>query len=496
MNLHKARTDLFDTTFVLGRFRQNAALKQLAASPETGALDILVSALEQGVRAGKIQAILLTREDQPAIDHLWRIWSAGRSQGLASVLSRKGAPSRNPALLELSHLKLGKITNLAQDRAGMRRVFALFTDPDPDVKRNLLTYAEGLPATEESADELYGVWLHHDADSLAQIIRRQGRRPSNPALDALFLLLDSRVEEYLALENERGELFQEAYIMAAEAQRLRLNDVVLQSGNRRLADAYEVAMSGRDDFSSDLVIKAKKTAEDDQGLFAATRYMTLPGLLDLCGRWAANGWRPAPARERDLVERAVAACARAGDVETAVDVSTPAGTQDLFDCWRGEQHSDQDLLAGLGHADPFVRMRSLYLGGLRNILPAGRLDQAAKSPDWPERMVVRLLQPSDTAGQDHVHWVNGTAGGGELLTAPVDCTPEDLEHFGQILYRIPEQASGFAGRYRALTQVLHAFQSIHAVGRIVVEDDDGAREQGDIQVGEMADAPADVDFSR
>jgi len=437
---------------------------------------------------------VIRRQGRGNLDLLWQHWAKVRSVKLGAILREKGVPAGDEAIRILSLLKLGRSSDVPMDRGGMRKVFDLLGDTDPDVKKGVAVYAGMLPVTEEAADAIYGVWLKFGSPDLEAVIRSQDRKPSNPSLEALFLLLDNQVQKYLALENEQGERFQEAYALATESFRKRLNDVVLKSGNRRLADAYEKALAGRSDFSSDLFIKARTTAGDDPGLFEATKYMTLTGLLDLCKRWAENGWRPPEERQRKLVERAVAAYPRVGSPEIAADAPAPAGTSDLFVSLRKQNLGDREIIAGLDDPGPFVRMRSLYLGAMRNLLPAGRLERAVQGADWPERLAARLSQMGAASGKDHVEWVNTCAGSGELLTAPVNCTPDEYEYFGRILHATPATAGEFAGRYRALTEILHAFQSVHAAGRIVVGDDDSAQERGAVQMVDVEDAPGDVEF--
>jgi hypothetical protein len=468
--------------------------KRTLIDPSLETIDILLIALEKGYESEVVSNLLLSVKDPAKTDHLWATWSKSRSEKLENVLKKKNAPASDETNRVLSLLKIGRTDDVPRDRGGMRKAFQLLGDRDKEVQKRVVDYASLLPRTEDAADEIYGAWLKFESEPLASVIRSQDQKPSNPSLEALFFLLENKVKEYLTLENERGERFQEAFAMAPESFREKLNNVVLKSGSRRLTDAYEKAMAARGDLSSDLVINARKTAGDDNGLFEAAKYMTLTGLLDLCKRWTDNKWRPTEPRYRALVERAVTAYTQVGDLNIATDTPAPEGTVDLFDAFQNDTLNDKQILEGLDDPDPFIRMRSVYLGVLRNLLPAGRLEKAAQSQDWPERLAAKLSHQVTTTEKDPVTWVNGCTGSGGLLTAPVNCTPEEYDYFGQILHKTPLTASGFAAKYRALTEILHAFQSVHAAGGIVAGDDDSAMEPEALQMTEVEDAPDDIEF--
>ena len=487
MDLKQAKDNLFSTTPLLSYFKQNSALKYLAETNETGAIDILVEALDLGHQAKKIVEILLAQKEQERVNRLWQLWAQGRSPKLGEILKGKGVPAVGD-LQVLSLLKLNRLGELPMDRGSVRRVLALLGDPDPDVQQGVISYAGLLPMTEQSADDIFGAWLKFDSTPLAEVIGRQRCKPSNPSMEALFLLVTNQVPSYLALENEEGERFQEAYALATEPLRKRLNDVVLKSGHRQLADAYEKALAGKSDFNRDLLVRARTTAGDDAGLFEDTQYMTISGLLDLCKLWSENGWRPQDPRHCDLVERAIAAYPQVGSLEITVDAPVPPGTTDLFDSFRKQNLSDKEISAGLDATDPFTRMRSLYLGAQRDLLPPGRLAKAAQSEDWPERLVARLFKLDEGQGQDHVSWVNTCTGSGELLTAPVKCNPEEYDYFGRLLKATAKADSGIAGRYRALLEILQAFQSVHG-GGLEVGDDDGTDVIGAVEVTKFEEAP-------
>ncbi len=488
MNLQEATAQLADTTFLLGRFRQNAALKFLAETEDIAAIAILVKALEGGHHSGKISTILLAEQRQDQVDELWRLWAQSRSSGLGSILRKKDLDARDPELQRLSLLKLNRPAEIGQDRASVRRTLALLGDPDPEVQQAVAAYGGLLQADDDNGDEIYAAWLKHDSAPLAEQIRRCNHKPTNPAMEALFLLLHQQVEPYLALENEQGERFQEAYTLADEAMRQRLNEVVLLSGNPRLTQAYERALSGGSGFDLDLFLRALKTANNESGLLEASRHMTLPGLLDLCQRWSENGWRPEDPRTAALVERALAGFAQVGDLELRVEANTPPGTVDLFEYWRRQNPGDEELRAGLDQEDPFLRARSLYLGSLRGTLPEERMAQAARSDDWPERLVARLFRPELAEGPDHVHWVNVCGGSADLLTMPVACTPDQHSHVNRLIEQSRPGKGEDARRYQGLLTILHAFQACFA-DWIEVSEDDSSDEQGAAVFSDLEEAP-------
>lgn len=488
MDLQQAKAQLADTTFLLGHFRQNAALKFLAESKDIAAIWILVQALEDDRRSGKISSILLADQRQPQTDELWRLWAQSRSPKLGAVLKKKNMGAQDQELQRISLLKLNRPAEIGQDRASVRKALALLADPDPDVQQAVAVYAGLLPQDDDNGDEIYAAWLKHDSAPLAVQIRRRNHKPTNPGMEALFLLLDQQVEAYLALENEQGERFQEAYTLASEAMRQRLNGVVLHSGNARLTQAYEKALSGQSGFDLDLYLRALKTANNETGLLEASQHMTLPGLLDLCQRWSENGWRPEDARTAALVERALAGFAQVGDLELRVEATSPPGTVDLFDYWRRQYRQRREIANDLDQEDPFLRARSLYLHSRLGTLPPGRLEQAARSDDWPERLVARLFRPDLAQGTDHVHWVNVCGGSADLLTMPVNCNPEQHGHITRLLQQSQSGKGEAAQRYQGLLAILHAFQAYFA-GWIEVGEDDSSYEKGATVFSNFEEAP-------
>ncbi len=498
MNLEEARQRLYSKTFLIGAWQRSSALKYLAHAPEIEAMDILAGALGNHARSEEIRKILLAENDGRKIDRLWQIWAKSGNKPLGDILGAKGLLPEDETVKTVALLKLGRVDGLQADRAGMKRVFDFIKDLDADVRAGVIRYAGGLPQTEDAADVVYGVWLRTGSDALMGVIGKRGLQPTSAALEALFYLVSGQVEKYSELKDREGQLFQEAYALASAAFRQKVNETVLKSGDSRLVDAYERALSHKDDFDREVYVGALKTAENEEGLFDAARFMELPGLLDLCRRWNASGWRPQDDRKRGVADRAVSALKRAGELRIESDTDgLPRGVTDLFTYWKKTPLDDRQTAAGLDSPDPFARMRSLYAGHLRGTLALERLAGAAKSADWPERLMARLISPPSTdAGRepDHVEWVNACTATAEFVQAKAACTPEEFEYFGRVLKGLSQKAGGYGARLQPILEILNAFQSYYAASGITVAEDDSARERGAVQVSDMEDAPADEEF--
>ena len=195
-------------------------------------------------------------------------------------------------------------------------------------------------------------------------------------------------------------------------------------------------------FNTELVKKSLMAADNEDGLFEKARRMTFIGVRGLCQRWT------------NVVKTAVERFQQIEKIEVREGRLPPAGTEDLFLYWEKQNPSAKELKQGLSHPDPFVRMRSLYLGHQEGMVNEACLDQAAKSDDWPERLISRMIHPAITPNEkrDHVEWVNVCSGmDAEVLKARIDCTrwlPKDLKNRfvinpkdGSILVQIP--AGGF-----------------------------------------------------
>jgi hypothetical protein len=208
-------------------------------------------------------------------------------------------------------------------------------------------------------------------------------------------------------------------------------------------------------------------------------------VVDLCERWSAGAGRPAGSQQRAAVERALTAHRTLGTFKVEQAAPLPDGLVDIFEWWRHEKPSDQQLRSDLDASDPFRKARGLYLGREGGLVDDARLRAAAASEHWPERLVARLMEPDLflEAGQDHVFWVNQCAGDASLLLSPIDGMPEDYARHTALL----GQARGPIGlRTRALLEILCAFQGVFVANGIVVEEGTEAADRGAV---EIEDAP-------
>lgn len=217
-------------------------------------------------------------------------------------------------------------------------------------------------------------------------------------------------------------------------------------------------------------------ADNEDGLFEEARQMTFIGVLNLCQRWAKNQWIPDDPRRANVVKTAVERFRQIEKIEVTEGPRVPAGTEDLFLYWEKQNTSEKELKQGLSHPDPFVRMRSLYLGHQKDMVDEARLNQAAKSEDWPERLVSRMIDPAITPDKkrDHVEWVNVCAGmNAELIKARIDCTPEEYSRYNEMLATLSTGGAAMT-RLKMRLEILLAFQGYFMAGGIVVAVEEDA----------------------
>lgn len=226
---------------------------------------------------------------------------------------------------------------------------------------------------------------------------------------------------------------------------------------------------------------------NENGLFEKARRMTFIKVLDLCQRWAKNKWRPDDLRRANVVKTVVERFRQIDKIETIKGARISAGTEDLFLYWDKHDPSEKEVKKELSSPDPFVRMRALYLGYQRGMVDEARLDQAAKSDDWPERLIVRMINPSITPDEkrDHVEWANICSGMDEkILKARIDCTPEEYSRYNEMLVTLSRGGAKMA-RLKMLLEILLAFQGYFMAGGIEVETEDGAKERDAIETDEL-----------
>jgi len=497
MDLRSAKGKLHDTTPLIGRFRQRAAIKALAASSEPWAAALLAETLVKGHRHAPLMRDALagfsSPEDQARIDEIWRAWADGRSEELAGLLGERRWPCGLTRLRELSLLKRGRPQELASDVETLRRLLELLEDSDGDVVRSVLGYISGLPKTEALHDEIFTAWCKTESEELERLIREQDRLPGDSALEALFLLVTGQPQRYAELGDDDGALFRQAFVMASGARRQRINETVLHSGDRGLVAAYRAATASHDDFDSELYLKALKTAGNEDGLFDAARNIRLADVLGLCEHWSQSPARPTQATRKAAVDRAVTAFRALGEIKIEEAPSPPEGLVDIFEYWEGQSPSDDELRADLEAEDPFERARGLMLGHQRGLVDRSKIEQAAGSEHWPERFVVRLADPTlaRSAEPDHVQWISlfGAEEAGPL-GAPVGATPDEYERNAQRLQEARGAGNTVATQVAHLLEILCAFQGAFVASEIVVDEHDDATDR---TAAEVEDAE-DVEF--
>ncbi len=280
--------------------------------------------------------------------------------------------------------------------------------------------------------------------------------------------MTSRLERYARLEDADGSLLTQAFAMAPEQFRARIAKTVAASPDRNLKSAYCRALHGAD-LDASRRLENLKLVGDEDGLFEMTRSQRLIEVLDLCERWAGITARPNDAGQRRVIERAVTAYRGLGEFNLELGPELPNGLVDIFDWWRSQNPTDSELRADLDAPDPFRKARGLYLGHERGWLDATRIEAAANSEHWPERLVARMVEPTvpAQADPDHVLWVSACAGHGSLLNAAIGGTPEDYARHTEWLGKARGAA---AAQTRGLLEILCAFQGAFVASGITVDE--------------------------
>lgn len=464
--------------------KQSSAFKELAASSDPAAVAVLVEAVDGKHRlAGKITSVLNSTKTRARIDALCDIWVAKRQDWLGRMIMANRWAASSPGAHTICALKTGQVESLPTDPPSVAAVLQTLGDPDADVRAGVASYASRLPDEARANDALYDAWIRTQSREIREVLTSQQRLPSSVAKETLLRLSMGDAESYLALEDENGQIFREAWGLASDELRQTVVQTVTRSGNARLIDAYTKALGVGSGGGADttITLEARKTAGDEDGLFDACRPLKLLDLLDQCSRWDETGRRPGDPAKAGAVDTAIAAWKEVGKIEFEEAPKLPDGLVDFFDA---------ELESSLSHPDPLMRLHAAVNG-------KGTIDpqQWIKSVAWPERLAARLLDPSLAGTPDHVQWTS-LAGGvisNTLLTTTAEGTPAEHEN----LLRLRDANAGRNDRAsvinRGLAGVLIAFQSYFQRGTIVAGEDDSAQDQAAIQVGGEA-AAEDLEF--
>jgi hypothetical protein len=472
-----AKHRLYDTTFLIGAFRRRSAIKALATGPDSLGVVTLAQALREGhPEYGRIRSALRQLSplrDDNKIAALWDAWAQAPDPELAKILSALGWPSE-----------------YTQDARFVRAVLAAATSAAaPEILHAVAVFARALPVKDEASnDGIYAAWIRCQSVELEKLIDEQARQASSPALEALHALVTGRLERYFELNDADGMLLVHAFNMAPEPFRASIARTVGASPDRGLLENYRRALSS---VTADAAgnVENLKLVGDEDGLFEVTRSLRLLEVVDLCERWSGSAGRPGGTQQRAAVERSLAAHRTLGAFKVEDAAPLPEGLVDIFEWWRNEKPSDEQLRCDLEASDPFRRARGLYLGREGALVDDARLRGAAASEHWPERLVARLLEPElfSAAAPDSVFWVNACAGDTALLLAPIDGMPEDYARHTALL---GQGRSPIGSRTRAFLEILCAFQGVFVASSIVIDESTETADPGAV---EIEDAPH-VDF--
>lgn len=451
MDVQQAKERLFDDGHLFGGMRRRKAVTTLLESGSADAAKALAEAVENNHpdAEGILKRLLaMRREEMPEMyATLWQYW---KSKRYASLVKRVADSNK--------------------------------------LRKSLTEALESMSKDDDGNETCFALWRLLEDGSLEAIISTQKRHAPGLEMDTLFGLVNGEVDRYLSLEDPEGLIFEKACLMASEDQKRRINNTILKSQNSRLISAYEqVRMDGHD---PELVLEALKTANDQDGLFEQIKGMTFLQLLDLVEYWKETGARPEDASRKMVVDRAVSALEKLGDITIEQGTAAPSGSIDALTFWEQRKASDNSLLSELQSSDPFVRAGALYLGAKRGLIDRERLQQAGSEGSWMEKLVARLHMPElMTKGQnEHVYWLNQGRGFDARLMGAV--LPGNLEENQVFLDELKKAAAdkGEVARIReGLLRILTTCQGYFLRGVITVDESDDTAEKHALEVKDADD---------
>ncbi len=355
----------------------------------------------------------------------------------------------------LLKVKMQEQDDLPVNPRTVRTVMQWFEHEDKDVRQAVAAYLERLPNDELRNEVLFSVWLKTDSDRFKETLVASNRMPPSPAVEALYYLLNGDSKRYLEMEDTNGELFHEAWLVAREEQRKRINQTVVESHNEQLIQSYEQALACRNDYDLDLHISALSSAGLDDKLFELLDQMNLPQALAGIRRWTENGWRPDGKRERELLDEVTSLYRTLPEAVDAPHPSPIAGTESLLERWRDEADPDAD--------DPLSRAHRTFFEQVNE----------PDDPHWLVRFAASFhAPPLASSKEDHVLWANANRCCFDVLKeSQVRCTPEVAAATSDLLDRVRETPGPTATRLRIVLQILRTLQHHYCTDIELIDDD-------------------------
>lgn len=452
MDLQKAKEHLFDEGRFFGGMRRRKAVKTLFESCNPEAAMVLAEAVENNHPDAEgilIKLLSLQREQLPEMHAaLWQYWKKKRYAALRKAVA-------------------------VSDR----------------LRKSLAEALELMPKDDDGNETIFALWRLLEDDSLAAIISRQRRHAPGLEMDTLFGLVSGEVDRYLLLEDPDGSIFEKACLMASDGQKRRINNTILKSQNSRLISTYEQArMDGHD---PELVLDALKAANDQDKLFEQIQKgMTFLRLLDLVKYWKETGTRPEDASMKRVVDRAVTALEKLGDITIEQGTVAPSGSIDALTFWDRRNVSDDVLRSELESSDPFVRAGALYLGAKRKLVDRERLQKAEREGSWMEKLVVHLHMPElfTNRQNEHVYWLNlGQKFNARLMGAVLPGNLEENQFFADELKKAAAATDEVSRVREGLLRILTTYQVFFQRGVIIVDESDDTTEMHALEVKDADD---------
>jgi hypothetical protein len=368
--------------------------------------------------------------------------------------------------------KTGQAGRIRANRGTVMEALRLMEEKDASLTKAIENWISALPDDVQFNDAITDEWLRTNNGFLFGLLRKQLRLPSDGGKETLLRLLWEDVAGYRALNDSDGRLLAAALAIVDEDRRAKIIQAIQNSRDAALAEQLRRASMRVQGMDAGLGLKALLASGDEDRIVNAAREMKGSELFDLIRRWIENGRRPKDPRKRAAVEKAVAALKNLPKINVEDAGPLPSGTADLFDFWKNEKPSGDELRQNLQASDPLQRTRSLYLSFEQGIIDASVLQAKAGSEDWPERMAAAIYGANPNAASDHVYWVSACAGeDSKSRNALVACGPDEFDRAAARLKTLRGSTGSLAKRSAAELEALQSFRALEKTGITVYEDD-------------------------